>query len=330
MNVTKKSGQLEAFDVNKIKQAISFACEGLEVNPLALESLFNQALFDGIKTTVIQENLIHHAKTLCSVQDSDWVFVAGRLETMNLWARTGAYKKSFLEFFDSQRELQLWTHPGFDKYSREELTLLGSLINKERDLQHSYASMVTAQQKYLLPNECVQQMLMGNALIIASVETSDEKRMSLAQETYDLLSLRELSSATPWLGNLRSNGNISSCFIIAPDDNLPSIMRNLAHAAMVSKSGGGLGVYLGYCRAQGSSLMGMDGKAGGILGWNKLFNDVAVAVNQGGKRAGAITVALPIWHRDAEEFLNCQTENGDLRSKAFDIQPQIVLNDLLM
>lgn len=329
MKVKKKSGNLEDFNVEKIKQAISFACENLSVNPLALESLFNQSLFDGITTVSIQENLIHHAKTLCSPQEPDWVFVAGRLETMNLWSRTGSYKVSFPEFVNNQVAAGIWKHPAFTLYSDEELVELGDWLDKERDLDHSYASVVTAQQKYLMKNESVQQMFMGNAMIIASVE-KEENRIDICKRAYEYLSLREVSSATPWLGNLRENGNISSCFIIQPDDSLISIYDNLKNAALISQAGGGLGVSLARLRAKGSDLMGVEGIAGGVLGWNKLFNDTAVSVNQRGKRAGAFTIALPIWHADIEDFLDCQTEAGDLRKKSFDIQPQVGIHDIFM
>lgn len=279
MKVKKKSGNLEDFNVEKIKQAISFACDNLKVSPLALESLFNQSLFEGITTVSIQENLIHHAKTLCSPQEPDWVFVAGRLETMNLWSRTGSYKLSFSDFVKQQVSANLWKHPAFGQYSEEELVELGEYLVKDRDLSHSYASVVTAQQKYLMRNECIQQMIMGNSMIIASVEEESVK-MQICKEAYDFLSLREVSSATPWLGNLRANGNISSCFIIQPEDNLISIYDNLKNSALISQAGGGLGVSLGRLRARGSDLMGVEGISGGILGWTKLFNDTAVYVNQ--------------------------------------------------
>jgi ribonucleoside-diphosphate reductase alpha chain len=329
IRVKKRRGNLENYNIEKIKQCVSFACEGLEVDPLALESLFDASIYDGISTEDIQENLIHHAKTLASPFAPDWTVVAGRLETMNLWAKTRSYEIPFVDFVKEQLSLGIWKHPAFALYSDEEIEEIGNLIHRDRDLNHSYASVITAKNKYLLPGECIQHMFMGNAMIIASVERP-EKRMEMVRQTYEDLSNREISSATPWLGNLRSNGNIASCFILAVSDNIDSIMDNLKRAALISKSGGGLGVFLGMLRARGSSLMGYNGRAGGIIGWNKLFNDVALFVNQAGKRAGAFTIALPVWHSDIEEFLMCQAEHGDLRQKAFDIQPQVTYPDLFM
>lgn len=329
IKVKKRDGSFEDFDVDKIKTCIEFACEGLEVNPLALESLFNQNITDGITTKMLQANLIHHATTLCSAVEPDWTIVAGRLETMNLWADTRSYDTDFKDFVADQKRLGIWTHAGFDKYTEEEIEELGEYMVKERDLNHSYASIVTAKQKYLLEGECIQHMFMGEAMIIASVE-EEESRISFCKEVYDAVSNRELSLATPWLSNLRNAGNISSCFIVSVQDTLKSIYGNLTNAAMISQSGGGLGVDLSQCRAMGSSLMGQEGKSGGILGWVKLFNDTAVFVNQGGKRAGAFTIHCPVWHSDIENFLACQTEHGDPRSKSYDIKPQVGIHDIFM
>ena len=329
MVVQKRDGNFELYEVKKIKDCVVRACVGLEVDCIMLESLFDACIFDGIKTVDIQKNLIHHAKTLCSPNSPDWTVVAGRLETMNLQADTGAYELEFKDFVKKQVSEGIWKHPAFALYTEDDIVTIGSYLDRTRDLNHSYGSVITARNKYLLPGECIQHMFIGNAMIIASVENS-ENRLQMIKQTYDDLSNRIISSATPWLGNLRSNGNISSCFIIAPSDNIDSIMNNLHHAASISKNGGGLGIFIGFLRARGSDLMGRSGRSGGIIGWTKLFNDVALFVNQAGKRAGAFTVALPMWHADIEEFLNCQTEHGDLRQKSFDIQLQVTYSDLFM
>lgn len=330
MKVTKRSGTKEDFNVEKIKQVIEWACDGLDVQPLALESKFDEFIFDGIATSQLQLNLIEHAKSLCSPQQPDWTFVAGRLQTMQRWANTRTYDISFLEFVREQQKLGIYTHPGINEYTDEQVEYFGSKIVQERDLAHSYASVVTGESKYLLENECIQQMFMVEAMIIASVEETIEDRMFYAERWYNRLSEREISLATPWLGNLRSNGNISSCFIISMNDTLESIFDNVKNAAMISKFGGGLGVYLGKLRAKGSSLMGNEGAATGILGWSKILNDTAVYVNQAGKRKGAFTLALPIWHGDVEDFLELQTEAGDQRKKAYDVKPQLCVPDYFM
>lgn len=329
MKVTKRNGQTEAFQIEKIKQVIQQACEDLDVNPLALESKFDEFLFDGISTKQLQANLIEHAKTMCTPQEPDWTFVAGRLETMNRWADTRSYDIGFEQFFKEQKELGFWTHPKFESYSPEEVKELGDYIVKERDLEHSYSSVLTAKSKYLMTNECIQHMFMGNAMIIAACE-AEENKMDFAKLVYDVLSERKISLATPWLSNLRCNGNISSCFIISVNDDLNSIYDNLKKAAQISKNGGGLGVDLARMRARGSKLMGNEGASGGMIGWAKLFNDTAIFVNQGGKRAGAFTVSLPVWHADIADYLDIQTEAGDQRKKAYDIKTQVGFPDYFM
>lgn len=328
INVTKRNGNLEQYNVIKIKNCIKHACEGLDANPLALESAFDKNLYDKITTKKINKNLIHHAVAMASPDESDWVYVAGRLETMELWADTGSYDIPFIDFFKKQIKQQIWTHPAFQLYTDEDLNQIGEYIKRDNDLNHSYASVLTAKQKYLLSNECIQHMFIGNAMIIASIET--KHRLQFLKEVYDALSERKLSLATPFLSNLRDNGNVSSCFIIEPEDDLDSIYDNLKNAAKISKNGGGVGISLARIRASGSLIQGKLGRAGGIIGWNTLFNYTAVYVDQKGKRSGSFTMALPIWHGDIEEFLQCQSEVGDLRRKAFDIKPQVTVNDLFM
>ncbi|MGL5367778.1 MAG: ribonucleoside-diphosphate reductase subunit alpha, partial [Cetobacterium somerae] len=126
------------------------------------------------------------------------------------------------------------------------------------------------------------------------------------------------------------NGNLSSCFITAMDDNIESIFYNVDTVAKISKNGGGVGLNISRIRAKNSMVNGYYNASGGVVPWVKIINDTAVAVNQQGRRAGAVTVALDSWHLDIETFLELQTENGDQRGKAYDIYPQVVLSDLFM
>ncbi len=126
------------------------------------------------------------------------------------------------------------------------------------------------------------------------------------------------------------NGNLSSCFITAMDDNIESIFYNIDTIAKISKNGGGAGLNISRIRAKNSLVNGYHNASGGVIPWIKIIHDTAVAVNQQGRRAGAVTVALDSWHLDIESFLELQTENGDQRGKAYDIYPQVVVSDLFM
>ena len=327
MKVVKRSGKYENYNCKKIKKAIAFACEGLDVNPLELEAKFDEILYDGVSTKAIQDNLILHSKNLASPISPDWLLVSGRLATMNRWNETRSYDKPFLELYKEFRKDGTWSHKNFDKYTDEEIEIIGNFIIKERDLQHTIASVETAESKYLNGNECIQHIFIGNAMLYASVE-SRSNRLHYVEKYYENLSKLDFSLASPQLMNMRKGLNNASCFIIAPSDNLESIYNNFKNTAMISKSGGGLGFYAGYIRAKGSKLMGENGASGGVIPMIKVFNDTLVYVNQAGKRKGAGTVALPIWHNDILDFLDIQTEVGDPRNKSFDIQPQVCFYDV--
>lgn len=331
VRVTKRAGHFEAYQTSKVKAVIAHATKGLNVNPLVLESKFDETIFDGMPTQLINENLTHHARTLCSAEEPEWTFVAGRIKTFGMWADSAAYEVPFNTYLSQQIFKGRYTHPAVkEAYSASDWETLGKLIVKERDTDHSYGSVLTASKKYLLKGECIQHMHMVNSMIIASVEQDYTTRMSLVGDIYEALSNRKISLATPWLSNLRSNGNISSCFILQIDDDLDSIYDNLKNAARISKNGGGVGIDISRIRAAGASINGRKGASGGVVGWIKLFNDTAVAVDQGGKRAGAITINLPSWHNDIAAFLELQNETGDLRKRAFDIFPQMSCSDEFM
>jgi len=165
-------------------------------------------------------------------------------------------------------------------------------------------------KRYLLTDELPQEALLTCALLLAMVE-KPENRLFWARKFYQAIAQRKVSLATPILGNLRiPHGSLSSCFITAMDDNLESIFDTIKDAARISKNGGGVGTNVSRVRATGSWVMGKQNTSGGVIPWIKLLNDTAIAVNQGGRRAGAITVSLDIWHLDVSEFLEMQTENG--------------------
>ena len=178
--------------------------------------------------------------------------------------------------------------------------------------------------------ELPQELFMTLALYIEQDQPSSV-RMDRVLETYNMLARRKISLATPILLNLRKpEGNLSSCFITAMDDNLNSIYYVLDQCARISQNGGGVGINVSRVRSLGASIRGVPEASGGVIPWIKLIDNTTVAVNQLGKRPGAMTVALDIWHRDIEDFLELQTENGDLNMKALKIHPQIVIPDEFM
>ena len=178
--------------------------------------------------------------------------------------------------------------------------------------------------------ELPQEMFLSIALLI---EQNEDKAVRMAQvkDTYLKLADRKISLGTPLLMNLRRpNGNLSSCFITIMDDNHDSIFYVIDQISAISKFGGGVGVNISRVRAKGARIKGIKNASGGVIPWIRIINDTAIAVNQQGKRKGAVTVSLDMWHLDIENFLELRTENGDQRMKAYDIFPQVVIPDLFM
>lgn len=186
----------------------------------------------------------------------------------------------------------------------------------------------------LLAGETLSDLLLANAVTLAleykKLTVNSELKLK-ALEYYGLLATKKISLASPFFNGLRKPAsNLSSCFIMEVGDNLESIMKHLTYAARISKGGGGIGVYFGKVRGKGAAIGLNKNAASSVMAWISLFDQICVSVNQLGSRPGAITVALPIWHIDIEEFLDCQTENGDLRAKAYNVQPQVCIDNVFM
>ena len=329
IKVTKRDGTKEEFDIMKIKQSIAYACEGTDANPLELESRIDYFLKNGIKTADIQLNIIEHAKQLASASNPEWLMVAGHAYAMHSHHSYKLKHKSFKDVVKYVVQQGYYVESLLMDYSANDITELGDFIKHERDLDCSYAALLTNTTKYQNKYELNQHMHMVNAMRFGQKVLSD-KRKQFVKDTYDVLSKRKFSLATPFMSNLRSGGNTASCFIISIEDNIDSIFENIHRIAKISKNGGGLGIYLGNLRAKGSSVGKAENASNTIVQWVKIINDTLVAVNQGGKRAGAGTVALPIWHNDILDFLDMQTEHGDTRLKAYDVFPQVTVHDIFM
>ena len=334
--VINRAGIKENLDITKIREKLLRACDNLEVNMVELESYVDSIYQDDITTKKIQESLINQAVSMTSFEESDWTYVAGRLLMMET-EREVFHKRGFSygRFYET---IKLLTENNiYDKrlmeYSKDEIDELEKAIDISRDMIYDYAGANMFVNRYLIKfmgniYELPQEVFMCIAMLLA---INEKDRVLVAKRFYDALSLKKISLATPILANLRiPKGNLSSCFITAVDDNIESIFYNIDTIAKISKNGGGVGVNVSRIRAKNSMVNGYYNASGGVVPWIKIVNDTAVAVNQQGRRAGAVTVALDSWHLDIETFLELQTENGDQRGKAYDIYPQVVLSDLFM
>jgi ribonucleoside-diphosphate reductase alpha chain len=333
IQVIRRDGSRTPLNIAKIRLVVDWACAGKDVNPIALEAGLKTRLRDGITTREIQDNLINCALEMCSPEEPDWRYVAGRLHIWSLWKDTqvnrGYQYGDYAQTVGSKVALGQYDERILT-YSSQELQEAGSWINPDWDIDYDYAGVVLLTSRYLMPDELPQEALLTCSLLLATVEAS-ENRLVWAKRFYEAIARRKISLATPILANLRiPGGSLTSCFIISIDDNLESIFGEITNTARISKNGGGVGVNVSRIRATGSWVMGKSNASGGVIPWIKLLNDTAIAVNQGGRRAGAVTVSLDVWHWDVPEFLEMQTENGDQRRKAYDIFPQLVLPDEFM
>lgn len=327
--VEKRNGEYEPYDAVKIKKSIEFACAGQNVSALVLESTIDQHIKNKIKTSAIQDNVILGALRLASAQEPQWLNVAGRALAMQMWGDYALRGKTFHQIIQTNIRKGFYTADILNHYTKTEIDELGSVIEHDYDLMHSHSSLITVKKKYLGKYELNQHMHMVTAMRFGQKHPA-ENRMQFVRELYNELSNRRISLATPFMSNLRGGGNTSSCFIIAIEDDLDSIFDNVKRIGRVSKNGGGIGIFMGYIRAKGSNVGLSENAAGPVTQWVKIINDTLVAVNQGGKRAGAGTVALPIWHNDILDFLDMQTEHGDVRLKSYDVFPQVTIPDIFM
>ncbi|MEL6496306.1 MAG: ribonucleoside-diphosphate reductase subunit alpha [Cyanobacteria bacterium J06623_7] len=331
--VVRRDGSHTALDITRIRAVVEWACVGQNVNPITLEAGLTTRLRNGVTTREIQDNLIDCALGMCSPDEPAWRYVAGRLHVWSLWKDTQVNRG--FGYGDYPRLVQYQVAAErYDrhilKYSEAELAEAGSWINRDWDKDYDYAGAVLLTKRYLLVDELPQEAFLTCALLLA-VNEKPQVRLEVARAFYEAIAQRKISLATPILANLRiPNGSLSSCFIIGMDDNLESIFEEITNAARISKNGGGVGVNVSRIRATGSWVMGKDNASGGVIPWIKLLNDTAIAVNQGGRRAGAVTIGLDIWHLDVPEFLEMQAENGDRRRKAYDVFPQLVIVDEFM
>ena len=279
--------------------------------------------------------LIKAAVELTTQEAPDWEFIAARLLNFRLAEKRAAVsgKQSFYEKLVYLTEEGLYGSYILESYSREEIDEAAGFICPERDKLLNYSGLDLLARRYLIhthshePLESVQEMYLGIALHLAMPEKTN--RMLWVRRFYDMLSRLEVTMATPTLSNARKPYHqLSSCFIDTVPDTLEGIYRSIDNFAMVSKFGGGMGMYFGKVRAAGGNIRGFKGVAGGVIRWMRLVNDTAVAVDQLGMRQGAVAVYLDVWHKDLPEFLQMRTNNGDDRMKAHDIFPAICYPDL--
>ena len=302
-----------------------------------LSDKFMSFLKEGMSENDKETALTKASVELTTADSPSWDFIAGRFLSFFSERRIKESMKrrnisSFSEKLDYLVSEGLYLDDITSSYSKGELDEAYGYIDGERNKLFTYSGLDLLLKRYVIRShkheilETPQEMYLGIALHLALPETKD--RMKSVREFYDMLSKMEVTMATPTLSNARKPiHQLSSCFIDTVPDSLDGIYRSIDNFAKVSKFGGGMGLYFGKVRANGSAIRGFEGAAGGVIRWIRLVNDTAVAVDQLGVRAGAVAVYLDIWHKDILEFLSLRTNNGDERMKAHDVFPAICYPD---
>lgn len=293
---------------------------------------------EGMDTIKCLDILMRCCVELISVEVPQWEKIAARFLTLKLHLLVDEQceRHHLMSFYDKLCFLEKEGYYGsyiLENYSKEEIDELESCLKEENDDLFTYSGLDLLYKRYLISShahellETPQEMFMDIAMHLAMAEK--EKRLFWAKQFYELLSSLKVTMATPTMANARKPFHqLSSCFIDTVDDSLDGIYKSLDNFAKVSKHGGGMGLYFGKVRANGSDIRGFQGAAGGVIRWIKLVNDTATAVDQLGVRSGAVAVYLDAWHKDLPEFLALRTNNGDDRQKAHDVFPAVCYPNL--
>src|SRR3990172_6185239 len=346
IRVTLADGSKAPLNINRLRSIVAEACQGLDEVDGALiidDTLRN--LFDGINESDVNPALVMSARTLIE-KEPNYTHVAARLLLDNMRHEAlsflhGApveathkemiksYRDYFKQFIRRGAEIDLLD----DELMKYDLDRLGRALKVERDHQFTYLGLQTLYDRYFIHShghrfELPQAFFMRVAMGLAINELEREDR---AIEFYELLSSFDFMSSTPTLfnsGTLRPQ--LSSCYLTTVPDDLDGIFGAVKDNALLSKFAGGLGNDWTPVRGMGAHIKGTNGKSQGVVPFLKVANDTAVAVNQGGKRKGAMCAYLETWHLDIEEFMELRKNTGDDRRRTHDMNTANWIPDLFM
>ncbi|MRX54667.1 ribonucleoside-diphosphate reductase subunit alpha [Bacillus idriensis] len=299
---------------------------------------------DEYKADQITNLLVMTALENIDVANPDWTFVAAYIHLRQLYkqaAKNRVYDagKKYGDFYALLTTLannDVYSPLLLEKYSKDEIKELAEIIDPERDKLFTYIGLKTLSDRYIArdKDKRIFELPQERWLVIAMHLNSNEpkeKRIDLVKESYWALSNLYMTVATPTLSNAgKAYGQLSSCFIDTVDDSLQGIYDSNTDVANLSKSGGGIGVYLGKIRSRGSDIRGHKGASSGVIPWMKQLNNTAVSVDQLGQRKGAIAVYLDVWHKDIFSFLDAKLNNGDERLRTHDLFTGVCLPDVFM
>lgn len=329
INVVKRNGDVRPLDIEKIHAVVRYACDGLMVSESEVEVKSSIMFFDGIKTSQIHDSLIKSASELIEVDSPDYSFVAARLLLQKIMKEVtgGPIKyptmKSYLKEGVAEGRLTSDLTKGFD------FKKIDKAIDASRDLNFDYIGIQIVYDRYLIRRKPTRGQQEGDLIelpqhmwmrVAMGLALKERDRTGRAIEFYNILSKFEFISSTPTLfnsGTLRPQ--MSSCFLNTVPDSIDGIFEEIKDCANMSKWAGGIGTDWTNIRPAGDLIEGTNGKSSGVVPYLKIFNDTAVAVNQGGKRNGAFAAYLEPWHGDVMRFIDLKKNAGDERLRAREI-----------
>ena len=345
IKITLENGDEDTLDIDRLEAMVAEACEGLEGTDSALIiEEANKNLYDGVTEDDARTSLVMTARTLVE-QEPNYTYVTARILLDNI--RTEALSYLGMQKQATQSEMKDLYHQAFRNFLGKgveneilnpellemDIERLGKAINPERDNLFTYLGLQTlydryfihdSETRYELPQVFFMRVSMGLAL-------REEQREERAIEFYNLLSSFDYMSSTPTLFNSGTkHSQLSSCYLTTVPDDLHGIYGAIQDNAMLSKWAGGLGNDWTPVRGLGSQIKGTNGKSQGVVPFLKVVNDTAVAVNQGGKRKGAVCSYLETWHMDIEEFVELRKNTGDDRRRTHDMNTANWVPDLFL
>ncbi|ALQ49932.1 ribonucleoside-diphosphate reductase subunit alpha [Nitrosomonas ureae] len=335
------NGQRVPLDVAKLSALIETSCEGLKnaVDPALILKATLKDLYDGVPIDEVRKSLILSARVLIE-KDPAYSYVTARLlldnvrhEVLGAEVSQQAMKSHYQEYFPAFIKRGIEADLLDQRLAQFDLARLSEALDADRDLQFDYLGLQTLYDRYFLHIkeqriELPQAFFMRVAMGLALNEIDREAR---AIEFYQVLSSFDFMSSTPTLFNSGTcRSQLSSCYLTTVPDDLDGIYESIKENALLAKYAGGLGNDWTAVRAMGARIKGTNGKSQGVVPFLKVVSDTAVAVNQGGKRKGAVCAYLECWHLDIEEFLELRKNTGDDRRRTHDMNTATWIPDLFM
>jgi ribonucleoside-diphosphate reductase alpha chain len=340
-SVTRADGVKVTLKDLRLEETIKEACENLgpAVDYKRIYESTVECLYEGVTEDEVIKSAIMSARALVEV-DPTYSYVTAhlllhqvRLEVLGEAASQAEMKTRYARYFPEYIKRGIDAGLLDPRLATFDLAKIGAALDSDRDLKFQYLGLQTLTDRYLLHTdgkrfELPQAFWMRVAMGLAIEEIEREER---AIEFYNLLSSFDFVSSTPTLFNSGTHRpQLSSCFLTTVNDDLSSIYEAVKENALLSKFSGGLGNDWTPVRSLGSHISGTNGKSQGVVPFLKVVNDTAVAVNQGGKRKGAVCCYLETWHMDIEEFLELRKNTGDDRRRTHDMNTANWIPDLFM